>query len=74
MSALSASRTRPDFSFTPVSACAFATKSSSSASVVRIRLSVGRHDLASNDDEFHALMRPGLGMDMRAVSREPDFH
>src|SRR6478736_6236119 len=36
MSALSASRTRLDFSFKPVKACALATSSSSSASVVRI--------------------------------------
>src|SRR5207237_1256083 len=43
ISALRASRTKLDFSLSPVKACACATNSSSSASVVRMSFSILRH-------------------------------
>jgi hypothetical protein len=55
MRALSASRTKLDFSFKPVKASAFATSSSSKAMVVRICRSPSRGtNLSSNDVIFNA--------------------
>src|SRR5258708_7396424 len=59
MRALSASRTKLDFSFKPVKARALATSSSSRASVVRIfRVSNGGTLLSSFDVCFNASPRP----------------